>query len=361
MLNVIDTAKYQVALDLSIPWGQGFRCNYVKAGGDNSGRYIAEGYYSLVDRSRAIGYRIGHYWVPSAAMDPIGAADYLVSILRGWNKASDFIVLDNENLDGAQRYGDAAAAAFIERLKVRLGIPGRQILLYTNLSDGRGTNWSNVLATGANFLIAAPSYTAFAFPDIPTIPRGRIVGHQTGAISFGGVVTDVNVFVDWAFDYGSGTAGLGSTSIVGAAKTYLAWAEGTGYLVTEDGWHGLPSPLVYQLFYRLINSPQADSPFVNGKAPVAFSKAEADIIYTHLRLVRIANQIDVTIDPIKFSAALRDELVKAGIPVNIEQLQNTEFQIAPEKLAPILEAAAVRVAGAIRRQTGGLLALIGGS
>lgn len=363
MLLVIDTAKYQVGIDFNLPWAAGYRANYVKAGGDNSGRYVATGYWSNVDRSRAVGFRIGHYWVPDNAADPVGAADYFISILRGFDKARDFLVLDNESLDGATLYTDARAAAFVNRLKERLGIPGNQVLVYYGLAAARDRTHSAVLGTGANFIIAAYSYAAFAFPTPSNIPADRIVGHQTGGAVFGGVSCDINQFKDHAFNYGgSSTAGGGVTPIArrGDGKMFLAWAESTGYLVTEDGWHGLPSVQVYGLFYRLINSAQDKSPFAGTGTPEAFNRAEVDIMNSHLSLLRTANEVGVTVDPIKLAEAIRDALAVSGIKVTVEQLQGTALDLPASVLADAYALAAPRVARALVKQTGGVLLGLGG-
>lgn len=503
----IDVAWPQASLDLGIPWSQGFVVNYVKLGGDNDGRYVAQTYPGFIDRSRPIGYRCGHYWVPNDAADPVSAADFYCTNLRGWT-ARDFAVLDNENLDGAVRYGDAKAAAWIERVKVRKSIPGRQVFVYTNLSDARSITWDRVLATGAMFIIAAPSYGPMQFPDIPTIPRNRIVGHQYGTVSFGGVTTDVDVFTDTAFSYGGGSMALeqkmrefaalyptpashpsggdgswdqdcgrvmfrfasflgwlsapvgdissayrayqgsrieGTTAagaplgayhwfdvggvdnghvmqqadtntlvFGGTAKVWedlgvdigfmsvqdylnktpdarylgwsrdysggrpnlastaggdvtpivnirrsktmrLVWAESTGYLVTEDGFHGLPSPQVYNLFYRLINSDQSKSPFVNGGVPDNFNRAEIDIMKGQLTLLRVGNGAQVNIDPVKLASAIADALNASGklnVTVTVENLADAKFTVDPEALAAAFDAAVPRVAKAILREAG---------
>lgn len=91
----------------------------------------------------------------------------------------------------------------------------------------------------------------------------------------------------------------------------LVWdTEGTGYLVTEDGVLGLASPQVYGLFYRVINSDQTRSPFVNGKAPDVFNRAEMDIMNANLRLLTASANAQVPIDTAKLVSALTDALGK---------------------------------------------------
>lgn len=217
MLNVIDINTSQRDLDLATPLAQGYDRVYIKMGGDNvDPTYEAPHYDRQVDECRALGYKnIGHYWVPNA--DPSDAddidtpeqqADFMIDNLRNWNPKTDFIILDNESLDGAIRFNDSQAAAFVRRVKTRLNIPDgamiggvSQIIVYSGLSDARGTQWPEVLSTGTNFIIAAYSYPPFGWDDFASIPANRIVGHQTGGKVFDGIATDVNVFKDDAFDY----------------------------------------------------------------------------------------------------------------------------------------------------------------
>jgi hypothetical protein len=255
--------------------------------------------------------------------------------------------------------------------------------LSTAFIAGSGSGWLNPN-------IAAAPVGAFHFISVPGVPSGHVVQDARGGgwrcfstgYTLGEVLGNALGFVSvsaylaakgathrgWATNYAGGviasiseTAGGGGTPIdnsefVGGKKMRLAWAESTGYLVTEDGWHGLASPQIYQLFFRLINSNQANSPFVNGKVPENFNKAEVDIMNANLRLVRVANRIDVAIDSVKLASALRDELVKAGIPVTIENLADADFQVDPVSLAAAFDAAVPRVAKAIVKQAGEALA-----
>lgn len=212
MLDVIDVGTSQRNLNFDEARRLGNVSAYVKLGGDNVGRYVAPYYVSEVDAARRAGLRVGHYWVPNAGYDPVGAADYFVDHLRGWT-AADYVVLDNESLDGAHRYSDAQAAAWINRVKARLRIPGKQTKHYSGLADARGTAWPQVLGTGTQFIIAAYSYAPFALPAIATVPADRIDGHQySSSGNIGGVTVDLNVFRDTAFDY-AGTAGEGYTPL----------------------------------------------------------------------------------------------------------------------------------------------------
>lgn len=214
MRDVIDTGSSQWNLDFGVAYAEGFHDVYVKMGGDNVDTYVAPWYTRQVDRARAERFgHVGHYWVPDAnpadpdSIDtPTEQADFMVDRLHDWRRATDFLVLDNEPLDGAWMFTDAGAAEFIERFKARTGVPGRQCAMYGGWYDLASHPWPLVLATGAMFIVAdyrASSQPGFNFPDLPTVPRDRIIGHQTGGRAIGGVVTDTNVFRDDAFDYGN--------------------------------------------------------------------------------------------------------------------------------------------------------------
>jgi hypothetical protein len=195
----IDAASSQANLNFGAVVGAGYSSCYVKLGGDNSGRYVAPHYVAQVDAARAAGLRVGHYWVPNAIQDPTGAADYFVANLRGW-AASDFVVLDNESLDGAAHYSDDQAAAWISRVGSSLGIGGVQLKTYLGLSVANSQGWPAMLATGCDVLIAAYSYPPFAY-SLTTIPADRNNGHQTGSNVIGGIATDINTWRDAAFNY----------------------------------------------------------------------------------------------------------------------------------------------------------------
>lgn len=155
---------------------------------------------------------------------------------------------------------------------------------------------------------------------------------------------------------------------------YLTWTtDGTGWLVTEQGWTGLPSAQVYNLFHRLINSEQRDSPFLNGKAPEQFNRAEVDIMAAQQRLIAVGVQLQTQIDPVQLAAALSEALggtpVSATLPTRlIEKMDQIErgipgVELTPEDfdsqafidpmdLSAAFQEAAPRVEGAIRRSRG---------
>lgn len=155
-------------------------------------------------------------------------------------------------------------------------------------------------------------------------------------------------------------AHLASDLISEAHDMKLFWTtDGTGWLATEDAVHGLASPQVYNLFYRVINSNQALTPFAgqmrafvqgatDGK-PDTFLAAEVAIMNATLKLVKAANSVQATIDTAKLADALSAELGKKFDPV-------AEIEIDPAQLAKALDAVVPRITAALIKQAGEKLA-----
>jgi hypothetical protein len=236
MLSVIDVASPQRSLDVNLPWNDGYKTVYIKLGGDNVPRYIAPYYAAEESAFRAKGYRIGHYWVPEDDKDPVDSANYYVDNIRNWTPG-DFVVLDNESFKGndpdgpgpqvdSTLYTDAQAAAWVNQVKARKGIPGNQVFVYYGLNDARNRTHNAVLATGASFIIAAYSYGPFEFATPSNIPADRIKGHQTGGKVWGNIPTDINSFKDDAFAYTPTTPPTtpgGTVSVLTKAEQDQLW------------------------------------------------------------------------------------------------------------------------------------------
>lgn len=145
----------------------------------------------------------------------------------------------------------------------------------------------------------------------------------------------------------------------------LFWdTGGTGYLQTEDGILALPSPQVYNLFYRLVNSNQKLSPFVagaNAGRPESYLKAEVDIMNYHLDLLSIQAQTKVEIDPTKLALAVSDELRKKGITVDLKDLDwsNETGELIAKQVATAYETAVPRITKAIIKAQGDALTAAG--
>lgn len=232
----IDVGTSQRALDFGLARRLGYESCYVKLGGDNVGRYVAPYYAVEVDRARAAGMRVGHYWVPSSVRDPVSAADFFVNNLRRRTPA-DFYVLDNESLDGARLYSDSQAAQWVNRVKARLGIGGRQVKVYLGLADARAHSWPALLATGCDFIIAAYSYKPFTYP-LATIPASRNSGHQySSSGNIGGVVIDLNSWKPNAFDYGGAAPAVVEETPIAETPVWRQYmASGIGYFCKQaDG------------------------------------------------------------------------------------------------------------------------------
>lgn len=154
--------------------------------------------------------------------------------------------------------------------------------------------------------------------------------------------------------FGASVAGGGDQVPIttgGQKEMRLAWStDGTGWLVTEDGWAGLPSMQYYNLFKRLINSNQASN------TPETFNRAEVDMMNSYLQLLARSNSVGTTIDPTKLASAIVDQLRKQGVPVTIENLQDANFTVDPAELAKAMEAVVPRVSNAIVKAAGEAMA-----
>lgn len=132
---------------------------------------------------------------------------------------------------------------------------------------------------------------------------------------------------------------------------------GTGYIVTPDGVHGLASPQIYNLFYRIINSDQLKTPFssqvkafvggAKGGTPDTFLKAEMDIVNANLKIVAKSVQTGVQIDVNKTA----DALTKA-----LGEKFNPEVDIDVEDLAKAFDIATPKIVAALIKQSGEKLA-----
>jgi len=147
------------------------------------------------------------------------------------------------------------------------------------------------------------------------------------------------------FTPASSTAGGNAASISTRKENLmrLAWTtDGTGWLVTDQGWTGLPSPQVYNLFWRLINSNQGNSPFGNGASPESFLRAEVDMMIAQQRLIAVGVQTSTTIDPVKLASAISDAL---GRTLGVAHVDPAELAAAFDVAVPRIAAAVTKAAG----------------
>jgi len=287
----------------------------------------------------------------------------------------------NPGVDFGVAYGSAVNAAAAGRVELTDNVPdgsgGRMV--YIRHSDGSQTQYLHL----SEILVSVGQQVA----------QGQLIA-KSGASGFGSnygyaphchvslYIGGVNVdFMQHVANISS--AGGGGTLINNARskRMYLQWTtDGSGWLVTEDGWLGLGSPQVYNLFYRVINSDQTKSPFTNGARPDTFLRAEVDIMNAQQRLLRTANAVGTTIDPQKLASALTDAIGKSitatlppeliqkldaiergveGITLTPEDF-HVEASVSPEELAQAFDAAVPRVAAAITRAAGTAMAGVKG-
>lgn len=129
---------------------------------------------------------------------------------------------------------------------------------------------------------------------------------------------------------------------------------GTGWLVTDRGFHGLPNPQIYNLFYRVINSDQRKTPMgavpqVPGRIsgyPDRFLRAEVDMMNAQLKLIKTADAAGVSID----GALLQKELTKALKAAGSDFTVTAETEVDPEQLAAAFEAVLPRITMGLQKQ-----------
>lgn len=360
MLIGPDTNSYKVGFDYRLAKAQGCTVTYVKLGGNNiSGNapYFSDSYATFVDDARAAGYsNVGHYWVVGGN-DMEGAARFFAARIRN-RQASDFFVLDNEQLDAGRRWTDAESARWFRVVGDLFGY--KNLFLYGSRDNDLGRHaWPECLALGVKVISAVFNNRPLTNYVPSTIPASAVKGHQyTSSANVGGkIAIDMNAFLDDAFA-GGGAAPTKRKD----HKMYLDWdTGGTGYLTTEDGVLPISSPAVYNLFYRKINSNQLLTPFAVPQVPGAvagrpdtFLKVEQDIVNANLKLLVASTQTGVSLDPAKLASAVADALgdkLTGDIKVDAE-LSEEDL----DKLSAAYDAAVPRIAAALVKQAGAALA-----
>lgn len=114
---------------------------------------------------------------------------------------------------------------------------------------------------------------------------------------------------------GGGAVPINNTTLKGRTM-YLEWdTGGTGWLVLEPAWIGLPSMQIYNLFKRVINSNQAAG------QPDTFLRIEVDMMVGIQQAVyrgMLAGGISIpTLDTTKLADAVATALSAKGIPANV--------------------------------------------
>ncbi|MFC6356405.1 glycoside hydrolase family 25 protein [Luethyella okanaganae] len=157
----IDVATSQSDLDFEAIRKAGYQFAIVKAGGSNvSPTYTAPFYQKQVERARAAGLLVGHYWVAGSRDDPKKDAKFFVDHLSDYREG-DILVLDNEGIDDGEFWNDEKTASFLKEVQSKTG---RLPLFYTNSSLVRSIDWPQTKALGTKLWIA--HFTTPAKPNI---------------------------------------------------------------------------------------------------------------------------------------------------------------------------------------------------
>lgn len=174
----IDIATPQANIDLNRAKREGVEFVIVKMGGLNvTPMYVSPYYRRQISQAIAAGLCKGHYWLIGRGESPRSQAEYFVRNLYRFDKDHDVLALDNEDLDSnGTRWGDAAAAEFINRVVELTGIDRNRVWHYAGAHDYRSvSNWPRVEASGARFWWAAyGSFPTGHYPDHTPSLQGSI-------------------------------------------------------------------------------------------------------------------------------------------------------------------------------------------
>ncbi|MBV9821206.1 MAG: glycoside hydrolase family 25 protein [Actinobacteria bacterium] len=250
-LEGIDVGTSQSGLNFSSAAGAGISFAIVKAGGSqlSAGPYVSPYYAAEVDKARAAGMKVGHYWVSGDYQTPTAAADYFVGHLHDY-RAGDVVALDDEVLDDSTTlWNDSKVAAFFQEVKLKLGtvVPW----FYISASPLRAASWTATIATGAKLWVASYGSNTGSYPGEPNIGTAypSWSAHQyTSKGAVGGLsAVDRDRAVPSAFDLvgsGGGTGTGGSTGLPKTTTQYdgvpgtVFWQRCQHWLSIMDGYTG---------------------------------------------------------------------------------------------------------------------------
>lgn len=178
--------------------------------------------------------------------------------------------------------------------------------------------------------------------------KGERIGNGTGWITHEEYarLRPAAIWQGWSMRHGNETLARSTTTATTGhtplppmrekPNMWVTWStDGTGWVVTGLGCHGLPSMQVYNLFARLIKA--------TPEKPDSFLRAEMDIMNAQLRIIAVAAQNKTEIDADKLASALSDAL---GKKLTVDAV------IDPKELSAAFAGAADRVAAAIVKQAG---------
>lgn len=190
----IDVASPQRDIDANRAKADGAEFAIIKMGGLNVlPQYVAPYYHQLVDRFRAAGLKIGHYYLIGLGQTPEEQARYFVENLYDFRIDEDVLAIDNEKLDSnGTKWDDATVTRFIDEVVRLTGIPRHRIWHYAGAHDYRAmAPWPQLDADDVTFWWASYGDNAGARdhePDLdrdlpaPAInPENRLV-HQFGSL-----------------------------------------------------------------------------------------------------------------------------------------------------------------------------------
>lgn len=247
----IDVGTSQSGLNFAAAASAGISFAIVKAGGSqlSAGPYVSPYYASEVDRARAAGMKVGHYWLSGDFQTPTAAADYFVGHLHDY-RAGGVLALDDEVLDDSTTlWTDSKVAAFFKEVKLKLGtvIPW----FYISASPLRANSWTATIATGAKLWVASYGSNTGSYPGAPDIgtayPSWSVHQYTSNGAVGGLSAVDRDRAVSTAFDpigSGSGTVAGGSTGLPKTTTQYdgvpgtVFWQRCQHWLSIMDGYTG---------------------------------------------------------------------------------------------------------------------------
>lgn len=152
----IDIGTGQQGINFSTASTQGIQFVVVKAGGSNVlPLYYSPYYHTEVDKAKAAGMAIGHYWHTGKG-DATAQADYFTSILYQFDPNSQILALDNETQDSnGETWTDAKIATWINRVVANTGIDRKRIWLYMGAAAIRAqSTLAQTIATGCRLWVS---------------------------------------------------------------------------------------------------------------------------------------------------------------------------------------------------------------
>lgn len=165
----VDVATSQPDFDFAALEAAGGRFAIIKQGGGNAedSPYVAPEYLRQLDRARAAGLRIGHYWFNGArnGLTPTTSAQFFVA--NAEVRSGEFVALDieDEPETGTVAYTPEEALEFVrevERLR-----PGTTTLIYLSAARVREQHWRSLADRGHPLWVAMYDENDGRIPDEP--------------------------------------------------------------------------------------------------------------------------------------------------------------------------------------------------